>query len=266
MCVGFSLSHFLVLIAVFWMLAWSSRLNAKDGSAGSIEIRLRVDTSALPAVDEYGLGYASQVLENGVGRLEKQTGGNRVLDRASGVVDQVDGYANLAEAGYSHAQNASDSLGFLHDALLHLDKVVHLVDGFASVSAEARLLHKPVTSHSMTGSSSVSISVDGLVFRLQGMARLTLSFPCLILSSPPQALKQQLEQDAVIQNLALQLRDILAYAKECHDLKAVKGGTNTIHRMGQLVVQGGSLIDDCMRYGFLCECFCCGLVIERRDR
>jgi hypothetical protein len=80
---------------------------------------------------------------------------------------------------------------------------------------------------------------------------------------PTQALKQQLEQDAVIQNLALQLRDILAYAKECHDLKAVKGGTNTIHRMGQLVVQGGSLIDECMRHGFLCGYASCSSVLER---
>ena len=69
------------------------------------------------------------------------------------------------------------------------------------------------------------------------------------------ALKQQLDQDSNIQNLAVQLRDVLAYAEECRELKAIKGGTDTIREMGQLVVEGGSLIDECMRHGYLREFF-----------
>ena len=47
----------------------------------------------------------------------------------------------------------------------------------------------------------------------------------------------------------------MAYAEECRELRAIKGGTDTIREMGRLVVEGGSLIDECMRHGFLREFF-----------
>jgi hypothetical protein len=62
-----------------------------------------------------------------------------------------------------------------------------------------------------------------------------------------------MDQDARIKDLALQLRDVLAYAQECRDLKAIRGGTDTILEMGRLVVQGASLIDECMRHNVLGE-------------
>ena len=74
-------------------------------------------------------------------------------------------------------------------------------------------------------------------------------------TAPNQVLKQQLEQDANIKNLAVQLRDVLAFARECRDLKAVEGGRDTIHEMGRLIVEGASLIDECMRHGFLRKYF-----------
>jgi hypothetical protein len=112
-------------------------LNEKDSSAGYITIRLRIDTSVPRTVDELGLEHASRVLENAHRRLEgRKEDQNRVFDATSNVIDQGLGYAAVLQSGYSEAQNVSDSLGLLGEALIHFDKFVQLMDGLASVSPQ----------------------------------------------------------------------------------------------------------------------------------
>jgi hypothetical protein len=115
-------------------LASLRRLNEKDGSAGCIKIRLRIDTSEPRTVDELGLEHASRVLENAHRRLERRDDQNKAFDATSGVIDQGIGYAVVLQAGYSEVQKVSDSLGLLGEALIHFDKFVQLMDGLASVS------------------------------------------------------------------------------------------------------------------------------------
>jgi hypothetical protein len=71
-----------------------------------------------------------------------------------------------------------------------------------------------------------------------------------------------MDQDARIKDLSLQLRNVLAYAQECRDLKAIRGGTDTIRDMGRLIVVGASLIDECLRHNFLGE-FLKVLILKR---
>jgi hypothetical protein len=111
-------------------------LNEREISAGHVQIRFRIDTSAPRTVNELGLEHASRVLENAQRRLEKRKDDQRVFGATSSVIEQAQEYADVIQSGYSEAQKASDSLDLLGEALIHLEKFAQFMDGIASVSSK----------------------------------------------------------------------------------------------------------------------------------
>jgi len=108
-------------------------LNEKGGSAGYIQIGLKIDTSSPHTVDDLGLEHASKVLGTAQRRLDKRKDDQSVFDATSSVIDQGLGCSDAIQSGYPEAQKVSDSLGLLGEALVNLDKFVQLMDGLASV-------------------------------------------------------------------------------------------------------------------------------------
>ncbi|KAI0061060.1 WD40 repeat-like protein [Artomyces pyxidatus] len=63
--------------------------------------------------------------------------------------------------------------------------------------------------------------------------------------------RAQMDIDRSLTELAIQLCNMLAFAKECAELKKIEGKNDVIREVGQLVVQGAVLIDECMEHGLL---------------
>jgi hypothetical protein len=118
------------------ILAYRCCLNGSDSSAGNIEVKLTIDTSAPPTMDDLGLENASQAMGKAltsVGRLDRIQDGNKAFDATSNVIDQGVGFASIIQSGTSRAQQAADALGPLGDALKYLDKVIQAMDAIAAV-------------------------------------------------------------------------------------------------------------------------------------
>jgi hypothetical protein len=121
------------------VLAYRCCSNEADSSAGNIEIKLIIDTSAPPTMDDLGLKDASQAMDKAltsVGRLDRIQDGNKVFDATSNVIDRGVGFASIIQSGTSRAQQAVDALGPLGDALKYLDKVIKAMDTIAAVISD----------------------------------------------------------------------------------------------------------------------------------
>jgi hypothetical protein len=59
-----------------------------------------------------------------------------------------------------------------------------------------------------------------------------------------------MRQDEVIRDLAEGLRDTLAFASECSDLRQIKGATDVIREMCRAVLEAASLIDEYAQLSF----------------
>jgi hypothetical protein len=130
------IASFCVTDVPVMILAYRCCLNESDSSAGNIEVKLTIDTSAPPTMDDLGLEDASQAMGKAltsVGRLDRIQDGNKASDATSNVIDRGVGFASIIQSGTSRAQQAVDALGSLGDALEYLDKVIQAVDAIAAV-------------------------------------------------------------------------------------------------------------------------------------
>ncbi|KAI0345513.1 hypothetical protein BDW22DRAFT_882923 [Trametopsis cervina] len=85
--------------------------------------------------------------------------------------------------------------------------------------------------------------VDGLV-EIHPMCKVAW----MILGSVYKAFKNQHELDGHSKRLAAELKETLAYAKECRDLKAIPEATDVILEIAKLVVQSASVFDAHMKH------------------
>ena len=63
-----------------------------------------------------------------------------------------------------------------------------------------------------------------------------------------QALRGMRERDGKVRELSIALRDALARARHCRDLKAIPGASNVVKELARLVAQGATLIDEYMKH------------------
>lgn len=59
-----------------------------------------------------------------------------------------------------------------------------------------------------------------------------------------QAAQKQMQQDDDIHGLAVDLRDMLAWADQCPDSSIVKNATDTVREMVRAVLEAASIIDE----------------------
>jgi hypothetical protein len=128
------IASFCVADVPVMILAYRCCLNESDSSAGNIEIKLNIDTSAPLTMDD--LGLASQAMDKAltsVGHLDRIQDGNKAFYATSNVIDRGVGFASIIQSGTCRAQQAADTLGPLGDALKYLDKVIQAMDAIATV-------------------------------------------------------------------------------------------------------------------------------------
>lgn len=58
-----------------------------------------------------------------------------------------------------------------------------------------------------------------------------------------QVFKDDDELDNLTKDLAVELKDTLAYAKQCKDLEAIPDATDVIHEIAKLVVESAAAFD-----------------------
>jgi hypothetical protein len=165
------IAFFCVADVSVMILAYRCCLNESDSSAGNIKIKLTIDTSASPTMDDLGLEDASQAMGKAltsVGRLDRIQDGNKAFDASSNVIDRGVAFASIIQSGTSRAQQAADALGPLGDALKYLDKVIQAMDAIAAVISDIRIGGISLTAQRMTGTSDASGCMDIVVGGVQG--------------------------------------------------------------------------------------------------
>lgn len=83
---------------------------------------------------------------------------------------------------------------------------------------------------------------------------------------PLQAFKEQHALDHSANELAQELKETLAYAKECRNLKAIPEATDVLLEIAKLVVQSAAAFDAHMRYSLTSEFLCLMLLCLTHPR
>lgn len=68
-----------------------------------------------------------------------------------------------------------------------------------------------------------------------------------------QAVQNKHDLDQKMRRLIGDLADALTYVRECRDLEALPGGTDTVKQLAQFAIGGAALIDEYMRRDGLSE-------------
>ena len=63
-----------------------------------------------------------------------------------------------------------------------------------------------------------------------------------------QAIRKQRERNEQVSELITALRDALARATQCRDLKGISGTTNAVLTLARTVAEGATLIDEYMKH------------------
>lgn len=92
--------------------------------------------------------------------------------------------------------------------------------------------------------------MDGSFVRVQGQVFRRL-LVIMLNRSIFQAVKNQMDQDEYIKNLAESLREMIGVAQECPDLSTIPGTTNVIDDIGRTCLNVASLIQEYTTSRFL---------------
>lgn len=87
--------------------------------------------------------------------------------------------------------------------------------------------------------------MDDYIFGVQGIYQIhMINRSALTSAALNQAAQKQMQQDDDIHGLAVDLRDMLAWADQCPDLSIVKNATDIIREMVRAVLEAASIIDE----------------------
>lgn len=87
--------------------------------------------------------------------------------------------------------------------------------------------------------------MDDYIFGIQGIYQIhMINRSALTSAALNQAAQKQMQQDDDIHGLAVDLRDMLAWADQCPDLSIVKNATDIIREMVRAVLEAASIIDE----------------------
>ncbi|KAJ3556017.1 hypothetical protein NM688_g2261 [Phlebia brevispora] len=121
-------------------------------------------------------------------------------------------------------------------------------------NAEEKLHHaKDVLAESDHGGSAMKHAMDSLsqlVKLVDGIVEIHpwCKTAWTLLSSVCKAINSQRDNDGAVNELLDELRNALAYTRECRDLKPVPNTTNVIKALARLVAEGATVIDAYMKH------------------
>ncbi|KAI0056315.1 hypothetical protein BV25DRAFT_1903313 [Artomyces pyxidatus] len=188
-------------------------LASATASGGSIRIVSSVE-STISTIAELGLASQDEDLDRIDRALRRRDGDSAPFQSTSQVVDQVEGVASDAQAVVAAAQQVESATGIqvLGNALQYLDGLVKIVDNVADA-------------HPM------------------------LKLGWTLLSSVYKTLQAQSMEDEVMHALAIDLRDMLGYARRCTKAQ-IDGTTDILVEVGRVVSDAATIIDKRMKHGF----------------
>ncbi|KAI0059572.1 WD40 repeat-like protein [Artomyces pyxidatus] len=222
------ISKRLVDLASITEQGYTYPLTVTGESSGSIRITLSVEQT-ISSLAELGLASAAADLDradHALDRLNKPSNTSGLLQSVSAAV----GDAQSVDAAVQQVTRATGT-EILGSALQFLDVLVQVVDGFADVRVEILLLRV----------------LTRWYLQVHPIFRLSWT----LLSTVYKTLKAQAVEDEAMRDLAIDLRDMLGYARRCTNVKKIDGTTDILVEVGRLVSDGAIIIDERMRHGFI---------------